>query len=158
MAYTIQAIIGKAKIIRENAPCATCVVPLPKGMALLPITDAVQEAYGIDCLPLTDEGETVTPSAISAFASRFANSGSVAYIEAEFFGGAGVQAHVMWHENAVSPQPVVGQRAINEALRQLGVDPEEDLDEFDSVDLGRYRFTDDWAEDVSAEQINAEQA
>ena len=80
----------------------------------------------------------------------------VAYVEAEFFGGTGQQASVVWEQGALAfgpvidppetdPPPALGDRAINQALRWMGIRPDAaSIDEFEAIDLGRHRETDDW--------------
>lgn len=69
---------------------------------------------------------------------------SVAYVEAEYWGGVGSQSAVMWDKGEVVFQVLNSQDAINQVLRMLGIEAKDAVDEFDSVNLGRYRFTNDW--------------
>jgi hypothetical protein len=88
--------------------------------------------------------------------------GAVAYVEAEFFGGTGSQAAVVWRDGAVVLPPTVttdepgerGERielgdpdwAINRALQVLGASAEGAIDEFEAVGLRAHRDTEDWLE------------
>ncbi|AGM08477.1 hypothetical protein [Amycolatopsis keratiniphila] len=79
--------------------------------------------------------------------------GAVAYVEAEYFGGAGTQSAQVWergetvlgplHVDEDEPDPADGS-PISQALRRLGVLKGDHFDEFDAVGLGRHRYTDDW--------------
>ena len=81
--------------------------------------------------------------------------GPIAYVEAEFFGGVGEQAAVVWHrgEAVFGPTaqqfppevPEVGVGPINAVLRRLGVTAVDGRDEFDTVGLGRHRHVEAWA-------------
>lgn len=51
--------------------------------------------YGIPFPPLTDEDNFELPQALSQLYIRLSTGGDLAYIEAEIFGGASVQAHVL---------------------------------------------------------------
>jgi hypothetical protein len=70
--------------------------------------------------------------------------GSLAYVEAEFFGGAGHQSAVAFLDGALALGPVAARDAINQALRFLGVTPTGKQDEFDTVGLFKHRSTDAW--------------
>jgi hypothetical protein len=97
---------------------------------------------------------------LAAFAACVSQHGPVAYLETDYFGGEGDQASIVWaagqvvlgplhtsrrwlNEELVGPPP--GQRAINQALRRLGVERGAAYDEFEALELGRLRSTDDWA-------------
>ncbi|MEU8412035.1 hypothetical protein AB0C24_04570 [Amycolatopsis japonica] len=79
--------------------------------------------------------------------------GAVAYVEAEYFGGAGTQFAQVWeggetvlgplHVDEDEPDPADGS-PISQALRRLGALKGDHFDEFDAVGLGRHRDTDDW--------------
>ncbi len=78
---------------------------------------------------------------------------AVAYVETEYFGGMGTQAAATY----IAGVPTVAGRhtnetgvetdslAINEALAAIGVRRKGQMDEFDTIGLGRYRHTEDWA-------------
>jgi hypothetical protein len=99
-------------------------------------------------------------SKIHDLAVQISHQAPVAYLEAELFGGTGSQAAIVWHHGAVILGPMKydnepgGQSSyqvdglhtwpINSSLRLLGVQVSEDADEFDTVDLGRHRHTEEW--------------
>lgn len=70
--------------------------------------------------------------------------GDLAYIEAEIFGGEGMQAHVLVAANGGAGLVVLAHDAINTVLRSLGLVCGNGEDEFESLGLGRYRETDGW--------------
>ncbi|MGW1596321.1 hypothetical protein [Streptomyces sp. NPDC002343] len=85
---------------------------------------------------------------------RWSAAGPLAYVEAEYFGGAGEQRAAVWADGALvlGPLDVPVKRwfsrpvgPVSQALRRLGVRREPGGDEFDAVGLGRHRHTDDWA-------------
>jgi hypothetical protein len=65
-------------------------------------------------------------------------------MEAEYFGGEGEQAAILWQggQRHFVSGPEYG--ALNKVLRALGVHPATSQDEFDAVDLGRHRHTEEW--------------
>ncbi|MET8999323.1 hypothetical protein [Amycolatopsis sp. NPDC004169] len=79
--------------------------------------------------------------------------GTVAYVEADYFGGTGTQSAQVWHRGAVVLGPVrvaEGERfsaagsPISQALRALGVQRGGHVDEFDAAGLGRHRRVEGW--------------
>ena len=140
MAYTIQAFIGDTADAEIAAPSGAPIVMLSQSKALVPLTTSVRKEHGILFLPLTDDGSADVPEPVLVFASR---AKKIAYIEAEFF-GAGTQAAAVWEEGRLVFGPVVADDAINQALRMLGVAKKEFIDEFEALNLGRHRNTDEW--------------
>jgi hypothetical protein len=69
---------------------------------------------------------------------------TIAYIEAEVFGGSGTQASVIFTNGVQVGQPIVDHDAISQALRNLGVTKGSAIDEFEAVGLGRHRNTEEW--------------
>lgn len=78
------------------------------------------------------------------FAPISSAEGPIAYVEAEFFGGAGTQASAVFKAGRLISGPIIDSNAICIALAQVGVARTLSCDEFDALDLGRFRFTDDW--------------
>ena len=100
----------------------------------------------------SDEFYFLTPRLASA-AAIASTIGDIAYLEAEFFGGEGAQACIVWRDGEVAfgpfreddeDPPVAPLRdwPINRALRLFGVradtDLDEYMDEFRAVNLGRF--------------------
>jgi hypothetical protein len=141
MGYTLQAFIGEATEAKSAAPSDAVIVELPQSKALIPLTESIREEHDISFLPLTDEGSDDVPTAVHEFAAR---AKKIAYVEAEFFGGAGTQAAAVWEEGRLVFGPIVADDAINQALRMLGVAKKEHFDEFEALNLGRHRDTDEW--------------
>jgi hypothetical protein len=144
MAYTLQALIGDEGAIRAAVPIDLNVVSLPQNKAMIPLTEALQQSRKIPFLPLTDEGLNSLPEAIENLAAPFVQQGKIVYVEAEFFGGEGIQACVLWNRGGQASPPVVDGFAINTALRFLGVVPDGHRDEFEALGLGLHRATEDW--------------
>lgn len=111
---------------------------------MVPLSTEILKLYGISFCPFTDEGKEKTPPQLLKLCEGLSKHGLVAYIEAEFFGGAGAQAHALFLEGKAIGQVVVAEHAINEALRSLGVEKGVARDEFEAVGLGRHRDTDQW--------------
>ncbi|MBX2819910.1 MAG: hypothetical protein KTR29_09530 [Rhodothermaceae bacterium] len=143
MAYTIQALLGKRNVLSSIPIDNTNVISLPQGFGMIPLTDQIRKIYDIAMLPLTDEGEL--PAQVVKWSIQLSNQGCIAYIEAELFGGTGLQVGVVWCNGELSGGPWVQERnAINLALEAIGVDKGDHRDRFAALDLGRHRFTGDW--------------
>ena len=68
------------------------------------------------------------------------------YFETEYFGGLGLQGAAVFQVGDIAYGPKAAKFGpINEALALLGVrTPASELDEFQTVGIGRYRSTADW--------------
>ncbi len=118
---------------------------------MAPLTYGFVEAHGAPFPPLTDAGTTMGQWLHDLCCSLSAN-GKVAYVEAEFFGGEGAQACVLFSESKSLSPPLVDRDAINHALRWLGVQRDPSNDEFTVAGLGRHRNTADWLNEQSTKE------
>jgi hypothetical protein len=144
MSYTIQAVIAKSGVLPALLPAGLERVQLQGGFELVPLTSGVRDTLGLAFCPLTDGGdEELTPSLVQ-LCERLSASGELAYIEAEIFGGSGMQGHVLFAHSKAVGTPVVTESAINVALARLGAERSESADEFEMVGLGKHRDTDSW--------------
>jgi hypothetical protein len=156
MAYTLQAIISKIKVLEEAKQqfVQARIVPLKQGLGLIPMTDQlIDEMYSLRLPPANQvpEGpeETSSPE-LAQFAQYASQWGVVALVEAEIWAGEGEQAASVWLNQQVIGGPWLAERGpINQALRQLGVDKGNHYDEFDAVGLGLHRSNDEWLEDTA---------
>ncbi len=144
MAYTIQAFVTKTHDATGQLPEHLRWVSLPGSLHLLPLGNDAAKFHGVPLLPFTDEGETTTPSALAKLCEDLSQNRTIAYIEAEIFGGSGTQACVIFSSGVQVGQPIVADDAINQALRSLGVSKGNAIDEFEAVGLGLHRDTDQW--------------
>jgi hypothetical protein len=157
--YRLQAVIAAEHVLRdlagafEDAP----LVPLGQHLSLLPMTDALFDAVTVAGTPHLD-GFWQAPAGFGRVLAACSANGPVAYVEAEYFGGAGEQSAMVWDGGQVvlrhlhlaekAPIPAVG-TPISQALRRLGVTKGDHQDEFDAVGLGRHRDTTDWLSTTS---------
>lgn len=144
MAYSLEALIGPSLGPRPGLPPLT-VVALPQDLGLLPLVGGLLKMLRplapADAPPRLD----YPAPEVVWLAARLSAGGRVVYVEAEFFGGVGEQYSVGWEGGAVAWGPLAAPDAINQALRWLGVTVEPDApDEFDTLGLGRHRFTERW--------------
>jgi hypothetical protein len=148
MSYQIEAFLGSRPALEPLAAAfrGTRLVPLlVEPLVLVPFVQVLRtavQARGPAEDPrwpfgsLSREGARCVQDVCAA--------GSLAYVEAEFFGGAGHQSAVAFHDGATVLGPLASRDAINQALRFLGVQPAGKQDEFDTVGLFRHRSTDAW--------------
>jgi hypothetical protein len=146
MAYTLQAVIAKEGVMRIDQLDALRIVRLGSGIEMIPLGSEVRKRLRLDFLPLTDEGESALPIGLADLCSELSGGGRVAYVEAEFFGGIGTQASAIFENGNARIPPVVGEDAINQALREIGVVAAKGKDEFDCAGLGKHRDTEGWLE------------
>lgn len=144
MAYSIQSIVAPRGVYPAELPAGLALLQLKDDVQMIPIGTMARKHYGIPFLPLTDEGSVELPAALQALCTQLSAGGNLAYIEAEIFGGAGMQAHVLVGKGGNAGAVVVADDAINAALRLLGVRPGSHQDEFESVGLAKFRETDAW--------------
>jgi hypothetical protein len=160
MGYLIRAIVAKAELaqaIHTSLPPVARFAGLAQGYALIPVTEDLYDA-------VTDgSGEKVMgfwflPGGFDATLAEWSKQGPVSYVEAEYFGGRGVQSAAVWADGQVVLGPLHQPEGeahaeqgspISQALRHLGVQKGDGHDEFDTAGLNRYRDVDHWGSDDS---------
>jgi hypothetical protein len=158
MSYVIRAVIARAEHLRHRAAgeMEMVVVDLAQGFGLMPTTEALCQRLH---LPDGDRlGFEWLPAGYGATFASWSLDGSVAFVEAELFGGFGTQRSAVWSAGATAlgplgldedePFPLAGS-PISQALRQLGVECGDAHDEFDAVGLGRHRDIEGWMRDAN---------
>ena len=144
MTYTLQAIVAKGGDLKRGSIQDAKIVPLKQNIEMLPFTNVFIKTHKIDFLPLTDEGVENLPKNLMQLCAELSNNKKLAYIEAEFFGGEGTQACVVFLNGKIEKGPLVSESAINVALANLGVAKQGALDEFEAVGLNEQRDTENW--------------
>ncbi|MDN7489739.1 hypothetical protein CFB40_07510 [Burkholderia sp. AU31652] len=145
MAYSLQAIVARSGAFSSAPlPQGLHVVRLRGDIDMIPLHTAFRKAHDIPFCPFTDGDGTVLPPALLSLCQQLSVQFALAYIEAEFFGGSGCQAHVLFSDGRAASPLVVSDHAINEALRYLGVAKGEARDEFEAIGLDQHRDTDRW--------------
>lgn len=159
MGHAVNLFIGPMTALRAVAaasPNARVFALAPNaGFLALPLTEAVHDdmhrSFGTgDWL---ETGPMLTSSDL-AHAARASRGTALAYVETDYFGGAGRQNALLWRDGALVLQPaelvadgqVKRPRSlwpINAVLRGLGVTARSGLDEFDSIGLGAWRTNED---------------
>lgn len=145
MSYTLQAIVIPDTVRDRAKDHGLIAVDLPvHGLCLIPLSYDQIDDRGIPFLPLTDGGEPTIGPQLDTLCQAFSAREKVAYVEAEFFGGDGTQGCALYENGKPLSCPMVDDKAINYALRWLGVQLNGKLDEFEAAGLGMHRNTEDW--------------
>ncbi len=144
MGHCIRAVIGARESVRRLAEdwLKAKVVELPQGFGMIFMTDDLLEDVG-ELLEVSDELpfselENFTEE-VKTLIERYSFRTKLAYIETEYFGGVGTQAGVLYENGRIAVEPSRGEGVINILLRELGVWHYPDKDEFDMLELGKYR-------------------
>ncbi|WP_370381502.1 hypothetical protein [Catenulispora sp. GAS73] len=151
--YRLQAVIAAEPVLRALADGVepALLAPLDQGLTLLPITDAFLDTF-LDSDGVADDVAEV-PAGFSRALSNCSRLGAVAYVEADYWGGAGTQRAQVWASghvvfgplSSVEGEPFAPEGSpISQALRLLGATKGDFFDEFDAVGLGRHRDTERW--------------
>ncbi|RGC65183.1 hypothetical protein C5N14_30015 [Micromonospora sp. MW-13] len=161
MSYQLSAVVADVELLREQTADLDHAVlaALRQDFALLPVTpQLVEELTGsLPDFVVAEPGpdrpfELVLSPALAALFAGWSGLGPVAYLEAEFSGGVGRQAAVVWLAGAVSWGPHFDdvldspreQWPLNAALVRLGAEPGRWIDPFAELGLHLERNTDGW--------------
>ena len=155
MAYQLNAILGELKRLQTaaSATLPAVIVPLAGELGLIPLTEELFEAVNKGSEGNYEAEErhfTYLSTQIARWLQWLSVGTTIAYVEADYFGGLGTQCAVAWKDGVevLPPTKAEGKAkgAINHALGLLGVRAAVGKDEFDTVDLGRHRKMEDWVE------------
>lgn len=148
MGHCIRAIIGKQADICKLAEdwVSANMIELPQDFGIVPLTikllenmeellepsceDPCSELYGFD-------------QTVKEILEQYSFRTKLAYIETDYFGGVGTQGGVLYENGREVCPPRVGEGVINALLKELGAWHRPGLDEFDSLELGKYRHIDE---------------
>jgi hypothetical protein len=148
MGYILYAFIGKQEDIlpMQKAYSHAKSVQLRQGISLIPMTRELYDQINNFTLSDNINGFIYLTTNIENQILKVVGSNSIAYIEAEYFGGNGGQKAIIWKDNQRLLTFPHSQDAINKTLQSLGVTPDKRKDEFDTVGLRRYRNMEEWVE------------
>lgn len=147
MGHMIRAIIGKDHVIRSISECWVYVetIKLPQEFALIFLNDNlfddIEELINIKNTCNYPHLNHLTNSVI-AFLKVNSLKGQLLYMETDYFGGYGTQAGVFFENGEMKCEPMVGDGTVNRLLGLLGVRKHLLKDEFDTLELYKYRCMD----------------
>jgi len=151
MSHYIKVIIAESSLIQQIASFlhSANTITLPQDFGLIPLTDALHDE--IVAANPTATGEELEAfvflsPAIQQLLQTHAQSGPIAYVETNYFGGVGTQSAILYADGKVKEGPLQTKRigAINQVLHRLGVKRSLAKDEFDTLGLGSFRNNDDF--------------
>ena len=149
MGYYLQAFICKhtdSNILTDRFDKAKK-IEIGQGLSLIPMTEELFDQIN-EFLESNSVGkfEYLTDNIETKILQLIADK-KLAYVEAEYFGGEGGQMAIIWNNQKRESFFEYGHECINRVLKDFGVKHKISKDEFDTLELGRYRNTIDWVED-----------
>ena len=138
MGHNIAALIAKAPVDMDAAHGLDLPVFVQRGFAIVALfsehCDHWAEQLG---MPHDEPSEMLLDCPVTHEFARRLGFNHYALVETNYFGGIGTQCAAVFRGRAVEMAPA--KDGINAALRRLGVECQADLDEFDTIGLGRHR-------------------
>jgi hypothetical protein len=119
-------------------------VPLEQGFTLFPLTNQLLDNLQI---PRSTglEGFSSLPNELTDLLANLSAIGPLLCFETDYFGGWGSQLAIVFENGKITFGPAQNSIGpINDGLRLLGVQAKADIDEFDTLGLGKNRHTTDW--------------
>lgn len=145
MGYYLQAIIAPTEALAAVQLNGSKAVGLAPGLSILPITTRLRDQLGIEDYPLDGGADLSAP--LLNICSTVSQKSRAIYVEAAMHGGPPIhQAFVSFVDGKKVGAPTIasGIGPLSDGLRFLGVKKGSAHDEFEAVDLGRHRETDEW--------------
>lgn len=146
MGYILHAFIGKQPDLQliANKFHNAKLVNVGKKIFIIPMTEELYDEINEliiseDVGKLTYMSKNVEDKILTVIGNC-----CIGYVEAEYLGGQGGQAGILWQNGRRYKLFDFGEGAINSVLKQLGIIAEIGLDEFDTISLGRHRNKEDW--------------
>jgi hypothetical protein len=145
MGYYLQALIGKTDSLKSDPKSCPSEhrVELAQGYTMILVTDEFCEEIAVKFSVNEEEsasGFSMLTENLAAWAKQISKLTPVAYIEAEYFGGAGEQSAIVWDKSEIKLGPISAEIGpINQEVLSAN-------DEFEAVGLNRGRDSEDWIE------------
>lgn len=148
MGHCIRAIIGTHEAVQKIAGDWVYAkeIELPQGLGMIFCTIKLLE--NIEEL-MESSGEAADEpnipeleffdASVKELMETYSFRTKLAYVETDYFGGTGTQAGLLYENGKPAAAPQSGEGTINALLRELGVWRKPDKDEFEMLELGKYR-------------------
>ncbi len=152
MGYTLFAVLAQPHLLEADPSwiADSRIIQLEQGFRMIPVTDCLYDNLAQQQTPTAREDWS---GPLSSSMQRLSEHGTVACVEADFFGGIGDQRCVVWHKETLVFGPLKASNAINKALRRLGVRKRVFIDEFDTIGLNKHRSNEEWLESARDAEI-----
>ena len=146
MSYTLQAFIihSQDKPLLRNAFASAVKVELDQNITLIPLTQELFISLNDATVSKKIKGFDSLTEVMEKKLLQCISQGTVAYVEADYFGGRGGQSAILWKDGKRALHAEAGPGNINKVLEQLGVIAPPGIDAFDTLLLGRYKKTEHW--------------
>ena len=142
MGHRISALIAKAPIGTEVAQQFDLPVIVESGFVIVGLYAGHSDHWGEKLgLENTAFSEMILDCPVTHEFARRLGMERYALIETNYFGGHGEQFAAVYSGTTIEMPATKG--GINEALKRLGVKRQSNMDEFDTIGLGRQRSFDD---------------
>lgn len=146
MGYILHAFIGRQSDLQLIASefHNTKLINVGKEIFIIPMTEELYDEIN-ELIISEDVGKlTYMSKNVENKILAIIGDNCIGYIEAEYFGGQGGQTAILWQNGRRYKLFDFGKGVINFLLKHFGVIAETGLDEFDTINLGRHRNTEDW--------------
>jgi hypothetical protein len=145
MAYEIKAILADT-ITFMKAEIKFPIVILPHGIRMLPLSEEIIKTLNIKRFLLSNYNEIHVDKQLDDFGLGISIMGTTVFIQANFFGGNGDQACIVWEDNE-RVHLEISKNAINNAIDEIAdrLPTTNKDDQFDCLELGRFRYTEEWS-------------
>ena len=148
MGHCIKAIIGKREDVCKISEdwVQAKLIELPQGFGMVPMTARLLEDVEELMEPSEIEdrlGLDGLDGAVVCMLEQYSFRTKLAYVETEYFGGYGTQGGVLYENGREKIPPQTGSGTINVLLKELGVRRRPNADEFDQLELGKFRRTEE---------------
>lgn len=155
MGYDLKAVVADAGLLTAAAaelPSAR-IAPLRQGLALLPVDRVLPAA--LDGAPgPPPHGFWTLTAGLQRLLAEWSKGGTVAFLESEYFAGAGEENTAVWRAGSIVLGPLhlrdddavpAEGTPVRRALHELGITADADQDEFTAAGLDAHRTTEDWS-------------
>lgn len=145
MGHSIKAVIGKRSDVQRLAEdwVHAKLIELPQEFGMVPMTirllEDIEELMELSGSGFESELYGLDGSVVWLL-ENYSFHTKLAYIETDYFGGFGTQGGVLYENSREKIAPKTGNGTINILLKELGAWRKPDRDEFDCLELGKYRY------------------
>jgi hypothetical protein len=146
MGYYLSAFVGKSGDLEciQKTYGDAAIIELGQGLSLIPLTEALFDQINNFVMSGNINSFEYLTFNIEREIFKIIEGKTIAYIEAEYFGGQGGQQGMVWKDGKRSAEFKYRQGVINAILKLFGVTASKNKDEFETLGFGRHRNTRDW--------------
>lgn len=146
--YILEAILFNSNlqsIIESNIDGNVEVIALTQQLSMIPMKNMTcklvnRNNENLECI----NGFQKLSQELYILIANCSKRGRIGYVEAEYFGGQGVQSSIAFENGKEILKSINENNSINHILNFLGIQRTSDKDEFDLVNLDKYRATEKW--------------